>query len=714
LTLSTITQEQMRDRLLMMADIPPDRTALDIRALFGEDYDKVRNQRDRLLRFKTNQPLIEQLVDTSAEREKLRGQLIYRWTDLRGKRLAFEQEHQAVLEKQKAEITHQDEKLASILDELEQRRTDVAKFSEQRGAIKLKLDEIEKLDREFAEFILAFEQTALNRLKEEIRGLENQIGDSERESRERVNQKLAHYGDLVAQKERTISQFDRLAVTELRKNFREEELGLLFRLLNPTLLETPLGPDGIEVKKEKELSTVLRGLIKRVEEGFYEDANVRVKLPARSPVDGIQNVETAREQLKDYRETLTYWQGILAAIEQREKLDKELAAKLAQCKEMERRIYRFEEYQASKTLQPRLTEELKTVTKSIEAAKERVTVLETHRKISEHARDDAKNAIIKKENEFNAVMGRFGDCIFPEFEAKPQSVHDIPNDFDAAVALFLRQQEKEGQLAAETGRLLVDVERCFGDEFRGVDDRDTLRLLREELEACADKEDALTREWNAQIHGLKATFDRVLKELNEVHSAKDALNRQFGKVQVSNLKMLKMEVIENSDFVSWIKRLAAFEVGGLFDRDPQLDSAVNNFRTKLQTNPIVRFADLFTLGVTVEGPDGRRHTYHDFRQIESHGTTIAIKVLFNLVLLKSQLKRDDCQVPFFLDEIQILDPANRAAILDTARKLGFLPITAAPEAVSEVDAVYFLQPRRGASWIVLRNQHRLGLKKPAA
>jgi hypothetical protein len=51
---------------------------------------------------------------------------------------------------------------------------------------------------------------------------------------------------------------------------------------------------------------------------------------------------------------------------------------------------------------------------------------------------------------------------------------------------------------------------------------------------------------------------------------------------------------------------------------------------------------------------------------------------------------------------------NRSAILATARKLGFLAITAAPEAVTEVEALYFLQPHAGR--IVLRHRHRLGLK----
>ena len=66
------------------------------------------------------------------------------------------------------------------------------------------------------------------------------------------------------------------------------------------------------------------------------------------------------------------------------------------------------------------------------------------------------------------------------------------------------------------------------------------------------------------------------------------------------------------------------------------------------------------------------------------------------------------EVPFFLDEIHSLDAANRRAIISTARQLGFIAITAAPESVSEVDALYYLRPQKGR--VVLRNRHRIGIK----
>ena len=85
------------------------------------------------------------------------------------------------------------------------------------------------------------------------------------------------------------------------------------------------------------------------------------------------------------------------------------------------------------------------------------------------------------------------------------------------------------------------------------------------------------------------------------------------------------------------------------------------------------------------------------KQLERDGNEVkrlTIKVLFNLLVLKSLLHKDDVTIPFFLDEIGALDPANQRAIIQTAKKLGFIAITAAPIAVGEVDICYFLEPNK--------------------
>ena len=713
LTLNAITQEQMRDRLLMLADIPPDRTALDARELFGEDYDRIRERRERLLRFKKHQGLVERLVEQSYARDVCRGELMYRWSDLRGKHQEFEKEHENQLAELRETRTRHEDRLREMDAELLDRRNDVNRFSEQKGEFQGQLKQIALLDGEFADFVEDLERAAMGNLSEAIRLLTNQLSDAQGETREKTRQKLDFFSEQVHHMELTVRTYHNVAVTALRKHFSDDELNRLFRLYNRNLLEYSMGVDGIDVVSEKELLSTLKTLLTKLSDEGYQDASVSIRFRSGElPLAGVENIEAVQERLDEAREKLQYWQDVLKAIEQREKLEHELQARRHDLTQKNTRLVLYEEYQKAKANEPRCAAELKTVTDAIEAAQARIAKLAKEQAIALRGREEAEDSIRKTEDGFNRVMGNFNLCLFPGFDTALRTVTDTPNDFEAAIALFLRQQDQQLRISDDIRRILADVERWFGEEFRGDTEDETVLRMREELEALDEREEALTRDWNAHLHAIRATFDRILKELGHVYSARDDLNRAFAKVQVSNLKSLRMDVKEQSDLVSWIRSLADAEQPGLFDDDTSLSSTMKNFRHKLEGNPVVRFADLFTLGFTVVGADDRKHSYHDLRQIESHGTTITIKVLFNLLLLKSQLRREDCQVPFFLDEIQILDPANRHAILATARKLGFLAITAAPEAVSEVDALYFLQANKG--WIVLRQKHRIGVKARTA
>jgi hypothetical protein len=70
----------------------------------------------------------------------------------------------------------------------------------------------------------------------------------------------------------------------------------------------------------------------------------------------------------------------------------------------------------------------------------------------------------------------------------------------------------------------------------------------------------------------------------------------------------------------------------------------------------------------------------------------------------SLLRKGECTLPFFLDEIQALDEDNRRAILMTARQLGFIAITAAPNSVAEVDTAWFLQTQDNGRVVLVRQQ----------
>ncbi|MGA2658315.1 MAG: hypothetical protein ABSH34_12480, partial [Verrucomicrobiota bacterium] len=224
LTLSVITQEQMRDRLLMLADVPPARPAFDARELFGDDYDRIRSRREKLLKFKKHQGLVEQLVNKFADRETARGELIWRWTDLRTKCKAFEKAHEDTLANLREETASAGRKVEDLEQEQRDRQNDVAAFSVEKGKLEKPLEDLKALDKHFAAFSEDLERAALDNLTREIRALETKLASAEGESRDKAKQRVAFLSERVRDKEQTIERFDHLVVTALRRDFGDEEL----------------------------------------------------------------------------------------------------------------------------------------------------------------------------------------------------------------------------------------------------------------------------------------------------------------------------------------------------------------------------------------------------------------------------------------------------------------------------------------------------------
>jgi hypothetical protein len=637
-----------------------------------------------------------------------RGELVSRWSDLRARRGAFEQGHIQKLEALRASVSEGIQAATLISEKIADRNSARDGLLAERGGLEKQLGLLEQQGKAFADFNPDLAKAARQNLKNEELRLSKLLADAETESREKARIKLELYSDLVRRKQLAIDNFGRLAVTELRRHISEAELDSAFRILSFDLLEVPLGPENIEVRNEAGLLQEIRAIAARVKDGSYEDQSARIALPSPTrTVADLARIENLREALADDAETLARWEKILRSIDEREKLAGQLRACRSELEIVEKQLFSFDQFILARSEIPRLQRDLSRVSETLSKLDRELSELGTQRRRAEEQRRQAEEAIRAEENAFNAVMGRFGQCNFPGFSAPAAAGIAAPEDFDSAIAIFLRQQELEGKLREKVEESLRLISQLIGEEYNGADDLETVRNLEGELDALNEKTEALERDWNALIQGLRGTFAAVLKELDAVRSVVTDLNRQFAKIQVSNLKAIRLDVLEAGDLVNWIRRLVDLQQPGLFDDDAQLDQSLRNFRQKLEGSPLISFAQLFSLGLTVEGEDGVRHHYQDLKQIESHGTTIAVKVLFNLLVLRRYLRENQCVVPFFLDEVQALDPVNRHSILATARKLGFVAITAAPEPVTEVASLYFLQPQQGR--IVLRHRHRLGV-----
>lgn len=722
LCLNSITQDQMRERLLMLAGLSGERHALDVRAIFGEGYDRLIERKQKLELFKQHRGDVESLLGQWVQRAQVRGEMLFRWSDLGAKRTHFGREHEKAIKQRITEAETAAKQIGELTSEISALRKRDTDLTEEKGVLKGRLDEIAKQAKEFVGFVEGLAQAAVKNVGGEVSRLQRRLEDSEKRTRDEAEKKLNLYREVVARKRQVIAKFGDAFVSLLRKELTDAELEPLARLFNFDLLLQPVGNAGIQLLNRAEFIRLLRGLSQRIAKGTYRDDNVVLPLPLTGhTMSELKDPDAVRERLAEDEETLKRWEGILDAINSREALKAELAAQQTELAGLQAKLFGWAQLQKQQQEVPQLTDDLKATEQAIATALADIELLDGRMETARKAKADAENGKRHEENLFNTVVGEFeSHCLFPEFPGKPATPAEaIPDDFGAAISLFVRQQKQLVQLDQEIQNGLRKVELALGSDYSGADETETVRLLREELEALPDRETVLRQDWELAFHQMRATFDQVLRSMGDIRSAADRLNRAFAAVRVSNLKSVGMAVVEQADFVEPLRRMVNLQQPEFGDDTARLDAMVAGFRQKFQSNPLLRYSDLFTLRFTVTGDDGKPHHYHDFRQVESHGTTITIKVLFNLLVLRSLLREDASkqllsEVPFFLDEIHSLDPVNRHAILSTARKLGFIAITAAPASVSEVDALYFLQPKQGR--IVLRKRHQVGVKvkRPAA
>lgn len=718
LTLSSVTQDQMRDRLLMLAGMSENKLALDIRKVFGQEYDDIVRRRQELRAFKSNKDRIELLLRTCEARINLRRELMHRWSDLRSKKDAFTREHQAGIERLRGEALAESQLADKHRARIGTLRADWGESQQKRGGLVERLNQLTEQEAELGDFGDTYPQTRIINLNREIAKLQRALDDAEQENRARVEEKIEQHGKQVEQLTKVAEHFDRALVTILREHFGDDELAPLSQLFSSELLQNPVGSDGITVRDRSGLVRVLRTIHGRIDAGVYSDGNVDIPLtggPDR--IAALADPSKVRQQLEEIKQALSRLQTVLRTIIEREELEVTLRAKCAEASALSRKIFRWEKYLEEKGKEAQLRADVGTIDKESEKTETEIGKLEREVIRLDKSGTQLGTTVTARQTAHDRVMDRFSECKFPDYPGlATQPSEIIPEAFDLAVEVFLSQQRRNAELDEIIRSELSELERIVGSEYAGIDQDETIELFRQGVDALVDREIAVARDWEHQFQDLRATFDQVLRTLDDIRSAADKLKRSLSNTQVSNLKAMSMDLEEQRDIVDPLRMMATFEQPGLFDEGSSAEARLSALRERFVNNPLLRYTDLFNLTFTVVGEDGKTHRYHDFTQVESHGTTITIKVLFNLLVLRSLLREDAnksllCEIPFFLDEIHSLDGVNRHAIVDMARRLGFIAITAAPSSVSEVGTLYYLKPKKGR--IVLRRGHRVGVKNYA-
>lgn len=456
LMLKDISQEQMRDSLLMLADIPTEQPALEKRVVLGEDHDRLVNWRQELQRFKQHDSVIKELLEKFEVCQQVRGELMYRWAFLKQKKEAFEAAHQAsiaAIDGQIAEAVTQQEASAATL---KIKREEHDGLIAQRTTLENHLAPLPGLARQFAGFAEELEAAALAELEKQVVQKQALLAEAATEKLEDVEEKRDEAEAKIVTKQQAIQQFGQLVVTALRKEFSDEELGRIFAILSPELLESPLGRKGVTLSDQAGVLATLRRLLACTRDGIYQDEMLTIRFrPASAALTKLQSVEKLEAELNEWEKEKERLEKLKDAVAQRARHEQQLALLKKQKGEQAKRIHDYGLFTAARESGTSWRQQLGDVQKAIGELATTIAGLESAAHEARESQTNLRNKRKEEARQHDAVRDRFDDCRRPLFdEGAPRPDAEIPAEFDAAVSFYLHEQDREKTLAQELTKLV--------------------------------------------------------------------------------------------------------------------------------------------------------------------------------------------------------------------------------------------------------------------
>jgi hypothetical protein len=277
----------------------------------------------------------------------------------------------------------------------------------------------------------------------------------------------------------------------------------------------------------------------------------------------------------------------------------------------------------------------------------------------------------------------------------PQVPTDIEGDINDLITRYERERAEESREHERIGELLTTIHKRTYCRYETDDESETIDQLRQQKESIPAREKSVEELWTGIATAVRKHLKDIHGDVDTLKARITELNRRLSAVGISNLKSLRLDVDERPRWMTLLKGAMRQEEMPLFAVGGDADDALREIGKLFSEHPCIELADLFDLHFEVETPDGKRTRYDHLDNIESNGTTITIKVLVNLMLLRQLLGTDTIRTPFYLDECTSLDEANLRAIVTEAAALGFCAVLASPDAMDVAERLYFIREEDG-------------------
>ena len=715
LRLAHLRQDELKQFLLEIHRGDFQQRTIDLETGYSSQYRKVCGEAEGLRELRAIVEDVRRVLELAAERDGLRRLLPGLWQEVRTQYGQTESEILQRRQKIAEHLARLGEENVRLAESVKTCRDERDGLLQELGRITGELERHEQERELFKDLLVDFEKSRKIDLEMKIERLGASLGQAVDVSVEQVRARVGRMERDLTGLRRRLEQFSRNVAADLLPRLSEADADRLFRLINPEILGLACEEEGLSVKDEEKFAGALALFVGRIADGVYEDELVRVLLAGLSPPDlaAYRDAGTLDRRITEQEGMLERERRILAAAVNSEQLRREKAQLQQECNQVTDRLRRYCEYQDRLPAMAQRTKEKSSLEKSKDQLEKQLADLDERRlAITEEKRgaeEQGRELDLRRERLLRRLQKLTGpDSSWPMEPFAPED-----RNLDALLELYERKFAEHGDIARRFDEELRRIEQRTYGKYLGEGEAATLDNLQAEVEALDEREKAVQELWKSLAAGLQSAFKGLNRDLQTLNLRIDELNRRLGRVSISNLSRLRLILREHAEWTRRIKTMVEVEAMPLFFDRSVVSEAQNQLGELLKQHRRVELSDLFDLHFEVTSIDGQTRHYPHLDSIESNGTTITIKVLINLILLKGLLGDKEVSIPFYLDEASSLDRENLAAIVQEARKMGFVAVLASPEAMEAADSLYFLRENNGRIMLdpktsLLRIERRAG------
>lgn len=590
-----------------------------------------------------------------------------------------------------------EEEIRQLKEQQEKIGEKIKELAEGRGKAQGDLDRIAGMGVELQGFVVTLEQEALYNLSQQIAVLQGKL-HANTDSVETIQLDIQNLERKLQGLLKSRDNFALLAGTALKKHFSETEIRDVFRVLNPALLSTPLQLGSIEVSDETSALKYLCAIRDAICDGIFESNGTKIYLSSLPGTGGVlHDIESIKAEIQVTERRIEKRASELAVAKDAVSVNAKIETLSGQAETIRKLLGKWETYQDELKNQPKWEAQIKSLSDGIELKEEEARQVDEKKSELSGQMDRQKNSaeqagldVAKVYKERYELL----DASWPIGLIGPSWT----DDFHQAASDYREMHDTNINTGKEVESILEVIHRSApsaGDYFVGTSLEEKIEAVMATLDSIQKIEESCKEIWEGCVVGLRTSFSHILKDLDTLSEKMRTFSQHLAGVSISNLKRVSLEVVERKDITKKYRDMIRND-GTLFAGSSESVRAIEEISKMLEGNPIIRLADLFGVRFIIEFEDGSKKVFYDLSSIESNGTTIMIKALINMILIRdmmhpSIIKSGKISIPFYLDEANQIDPKNLKQIVGTAIRLGFCPVLASTIPVAVAENIYFVQ-----------------------